>query len=74
MVVLHGVGSTLQDKDMHICNKPNEIKVCSKVNVEAANEDNMTQHYVPDEVSAYSPGVKDSTVLGLSNLVQTRNL
>jgi hypothetical protein len=74
MALRHGVGSPLQDKDIHICNKPNEIKVCSKVNVEVANEDNVMQHYVPDKVSVYSPYVKDSSMLDISNLVKTRHL
>lgn len=71
MALLHGLGSPFQDKDMHICNKPTEIKVCSKVNVEVANEDNVMQRYVPDEVSVYSPCVKDSSTLGISNVVET---
>jgi hypothetical protein len=58
MALLHGVGSPLQGKDKHICNKPTENKVCSKV--EVANEENMMQHYIPDDVSAYSTYVKDS--------------
>ena len=52
----------------------NEIKVCSKVNVQVANEDNMMQHYIPDVMSVYSPCVKDSSMLGLSNLVKTGHL
>ena len=74
MALLHEVGSPLQYKDMHICNKPTEIKVYNKVNVEVANEDNVMQHYVPDKVSVYSPFVKDSSVLGTSKLVKTRHL
>jgi LytS/YehU family sensor histidine kinase len=69
MALLYGVGS-LHNKDMHICNKPNGS---CKVNVEVANGDNMMQHHVSDKVSVYSPYVKDSSMLGLSNLFKTRH-
>jgi hypothetical protein len=31
MAVLHEVGSKLLDKDMHVCNKPNEIRSAAKL-------------------------------------------